>query len=92
MAIEKVLSLHESGDKYVLDADISGFFDNIPHSVIMKLVAEEIADGNILGIIEKFLNAGVMEDGVYKPTNIGTPQGGVTTPQTMLQTGPASGA
>ncbi len=79
-AIERALEWHKRGLKVVLDADIKGFFDNIPHEVIMKLVAEEVADGNILGIIERFLTAGVMEDGVFKPTNIGTPQGGVISP------------
>ena len=46
----------------------------------MTLVAAEIADGNILRLIEKFLKAGVMENGVFKPTTIGTPQGGVVSP------------
>jgi group II intron reverse transcriptase/maturase len=80
MAIERVLELHGQGLKTVLDADIKGFFDNIPHGVIMKAVAAEVADGNILGLVERFLTAGVMEDGVFKPTKIGTPQGGVISP------------
>lgn len=80
MAIERVLELHRQGNHLVLDADIQGFFDNIQHSIIMKLVAAEIADGNILRLIHKFLTAGVMEDGVFLPTNIGTPQGGVISP------------
>jgi len=79
-AIERVLELHRQGDKVVLDADIKGFFDNIPHKVIMDAVAAEIADGNILNLVEKFLKAGVMENGVFKPTTIGTPQGGVISP------------
>lgn len=80
MAIEQALREHESGLKTVLDADISGFFDNLPHSVIMAAVAAEVADGNILNLIEKFLRAGVMENGVFKPTTVGTPQGGVISP------------
>jgi len=80
MAIEQVLQFHAEGKKVVLDADIKGFFDNIPHDVIMQSVAAEIADGNILGLIHKFLTAGVMENGVFKPTNIGTPQGGIISP------------
>jgi group II intron reverse transcriptase/maturase len=64
----------------VLDADIQGFFDNLSHSVIMAAVAAEVADGNILRLVERFLTAGVMEDGVFKPTTIGTPQGGVISP------------
>ena len=79
-AIERVLELHRQGYKVVLDADIQGFFDAIPHSIIMEALAAEVADGNILGLVERFLTAGVMEDGVFKPTTIGTPQGGVISP------------
>ena len=79
-AIDRVLSFHSEGDRVTLDADISGFFDNIPHKLIVGAVAAEVADGNILRIIEKFLAAGVMEGGVFKPTTIGTPQGGVISP------------
>lgn len=46
----------------------------------MKGVCKVIADGNILRLIEKFLRIGVMEDGVFKPTTVGTPQGGVISP------------
>src|SRR5512136_319752 len=46
----------------------------------MAAVAAEVADGKILHLIEKFLRAGVMENGVFKPTTIGTPQGGVVSP------------
>lgn len=80
MAIRRVLELHDEGLKVVLDADIQGFFDNIPHEVIMKAVAAEVADGNILRLVESFLSAGVMDDGVFKPTTVGTPQGGVISP------------
>jgi RNA-directed DNA polymerase len=79
-AIERVLSFHAEGDRVTLDADISGFFDNIPHKLIVGAVAEEVADGNILNLIEKFLAAGVLEGGVFKPTTVGTPQGGVISP------------
>ncbi len=79
-AIEQVLSLHKDGYRVTLDADISGFFDNIPHKLIVDAVAEEVADGNILRLVKKFLRAGVMENGVFKPTTIGTPQGGVVSP------------
>lgn len=79
-AIERVLEFHRQGYRVVLDADIQGFFDNIPHAIIMQAVAAEVADGNILRLVEKFLTAGVMENGVFKPTTIGTPQGGVISP------------
>jgi group II intron reverse transcriptase/maturase len=64
-AIERVLELHRQGHLIVLDADIQGFFDNLSHRVIMAAVATEVADGNILRLVEQFLTAGVMEDGVF---------------------------
>jgi group II intron reverse transcriptase/maturase len=80
LAVERVLSFHRQGLRVVLDADIVGFFDNIPHKLIVDSVAEEVADGNILRLVEKFLAAGVMDNGVFKPTTVGTPQGGVMSP------------
>jgi group II intron reverse transcriptase/maturase len=79
-AIRRVLSFHEEGERVTLDADIAGFFDNIPHKLIVAAVHAEVSDGNILNLIERFLAAGVMENGVFKPTTIGTPQGGVISP------------
>lgn len=79
-AIRRILSYHEDGNRITLDADIAGFFDNIPHKLIVDAVAEEVADGNILNLVKKFLAAGVMDNGVFKPTTIGTPQGGVISP------------
>ena len=79
-AVERVLDLHRQGYTHVLDADIKGFFDNIPHTVIMAGVAAEVADGNILRLVERFLRAGVLEAGVFRPTAVGTPQGGVISP------------
>jgi len=80
MAIRHALSLHHHGFRDIFDADIRAFFDNLPYPVIMKAVAAEVADGNILRLVQKFLRSGVMEHGVFKPTNIGTPQGGVISP------------
>ena len=79
-ALEQILQLHAAGYRVVLDADIRGFFDNLLHAVIMEAVAAQVADGNILRLIEKFLHCGVMEEGVFKPTTVGTPQGGVFSP------------
>jgi RNA-directed DNA polymerase len=79
-AIVRVIELRQQGYREVLDADIKGFFDNIPHTVIMAGVAAVVADGNILRIVEQFLKAGVMEEGQFRSTTIGTPQGGVISP------------
>ena len=78
--MEKVLELGRQGYRYVLDADISGFFDNLSHSAIMRELSDVVADGNILRLVEKFLRAGVMEGGKIRPTRVGTPQGGVASP------------
>ena len=80
MAVSKVLELQRLGHTHVLDADIKGFFDNLPHEVIMTALRAEVADGNILDLVEKFLKAGVMEGGVFQATRLGTPQGGVISP------------
>jgi RNA-directed DNA polymerase len=80
MAVRRVLELKREGYQHVLDADIKGFFNNIPHHVIMNGVSELVADGNILYLVEQFLKAGVIEDGVFTSTDLGTPQGGVISP------------
>lgn len=79
-ALRNVDQLHKAGYRFVLDADIRGCFDNIPHDVIMTGLRNVVADGNILNLVESFLTAGVMEDGVTQPTTVGTPQGGVLSP------------
>jgi group II intron reverse transcriptase/maturase len=79
-AVEKVLELGRQGYRWVLDADISGFFDHLSHKAVMRELANEVADGNILRLVEKFLGAGVMEGGKYQRTRVGTPQGGVASP------------
>jgi len=77
LAIEKVLVFWHDGFRYVLDADIKGFFDNIPHHIIMTGLSNGVADGHILDLVESFLKSGVLDNGVFKPTQIGTPQGGL---------------
>jgi group II intron reverse transcriptase/maturase len=79
-AIEVLNAIHREGFTWVVDADIVSFFDNIPHELIIDLVAERVADGNILGIVREFLAAGVLEDLKFLPTTSGTPQGGVISP------------
>jgi RNA-directed DNA polymerase len=79
-AMERLMEIAEGGHRHVLDADIKGFFDQIPFHVIMHGLRNVVADGNILDTIERFLKAGVMEDGVIHPTTVGTPQGGVLSP------------
>lgn len=70
----------ESGYTHIYDCDIKGFFDNIPHKKLMKVLSKYIADGTVLDMIWKWLKAGYMEEGKYNETNSGTPQGGVISP------------
>lgn len=79
-AVERMLQLSQQGYRYVVDIDIKGFFDNIPHDIILDSLAAKIADGNILNTIKRLLNSGVMEEGKLTPTPKGTPQGGVISP------------
>jgi group II intron reverse transcriptase/maturase len=79
-AVTRVLQYTRDGYEWTVDVDIKGFFDNIDHTLIMSFLRAEIADGNILDIIETFLASGVKEDDVIKPTTMGTPQGGVISP------------
>jgi group II intron reverse transcriptase/maturase len=65
---------------WVLDCDIRGFFDNLSHEWLLKFVQHRVADRRILRLIQKWLKAGVMEEGEWKSTTMGTPQGSVISP------------
>jgi RNA-directed DNA polymerase len=65
---------------YVLDADIQGFFDHISHEWLIKFIEHRIADERVVRLIKKWLNAGIMEDGQWRRSEEGTPQGGVISP------------
>ena len=65
---------------YIVDADIKGFFDNVNHEWMMKFLGERIGDPNLLRLIKRFLRAGIMEEGKYRETDRGTPQGGLISP------------
>ncbi len=65
---------------WVLDADIQGFFDTINHDWMMKFIKHRIADPRIHRLIQKWLKAGVSEEGKWSQTTVGTPQGAVISP------------
>lgn len=79
-AINKVEEYREQGYKWVLDADIKGYFDNIDHELLMEFITERINDGWVLRIIKSWLTAGVVTEEGYIPSKQGTPQGGVISP------------
>ena len=65
---------------WIVDADVSGFFDNINHGLLQDLIKQKINDGRIVRLIGKWLNAGVVEAGTLSYPEMGTPQGGVISP------------
>jgi RNA-directed DNA polymerase len=80
-ALREVAHHLETGLHWVVDADIKGYFDNIPQDKLLAAVAQKISDGAVLDLIGHFLRQGVMESGKgWKPTEQGTPQGAVISP------------
>jgi group II intron reverse transcriptase/maturase len=65
---------------WILDADIRGFFDHMSHEWTMQFVQHRVADPRVLRLIQKWLKAGVSEDGEWSETKVGTPQGAVVSP------------
>ena len=79
-AVQLILWNVETGYNHIYDCDIRGFFDNIPHKKLMRVLNKYIADGTVLDMIWKWLKAGYMEEGKYFDVESGTPQGGVISP------------
>ena len=61
---------------WIVDIDLEKFFDNVPQDKLMSYVGRVIHDGDTESLIRKYLKAGVMNQGRYEPTDVGTPQGG----------------
>ena len=84
--------LHWGRYHFVVEADIRGFFEHIQWDWLMKMLGERIQDGALLGLIRKWLRAGILEeDGRVIHPETGTPQGGVVTPRTQKTTSSLSG-
>lgn len=80
LAIKKILCRLEYGHLYIYDFDIKGYFDNIPHKKLMKVINKYVSDGTVLDMIWKWLKAGYMEDNIRYEQLSGTQQGGVISP------------
>ena len=79
-AIVKLLELFNDGFVWIVDIDLEKFFDNVPQDKLMSFVGRVIHDGDTESLIRKYLKAGVMNQGKYEATDIGTPQGGNLSP------------
>ena len=65
---------------WILDADIQGFFDTLNHEWLVRFLEHRVTDSRLLRLIQKWLKAGVSEDGAWSETKLGTPQGAVVSP------------
>jgi RNA-directed DNA polymerase len=79
-ALRKMWCEIEAGAEWIVDADLKDYFGSVDHEKLMTLVAQRVADGRVLTLIERMLTAGYMEQGRLFPTPQGTPQGGVVSP------------
>jgi RNA-directed DNA polymerase len=79
-ALDRVEALLAAGYRYVVDADLKSYFDTIPHDRLVQRIREKVSDGRLLGLIESFLKAGILE-GLTEWTPVaGAPQGAVLSP------------
>lgn len=80
MAIIRSLELINDGYDWIVDIDLERFFDTVHHDRLMNIISRTIKDGDVISLIRKFLVSGVMIQGKYEDTTIGTPQGGNLSP------------
>lgn len=80
MAIRQTRAHVASGRRWVVDMDLEKFFDRVNHDVLMSRIARKVRDRQVLGLIRRYLEAGMMEGGVVSQRTQGTPQGGPLSP------------
>ena len=79
-AMNKVLEYLNQGFEWVIDLDIEKYFDTVNHDKLISILRERVNDSHTLHLIRKFLQAGVMDNGLISSTTIGVPQGGQLSP------------
>ena len=79
-AVIKALELFNDGYDWIVDIDLQSFFDEVNQDKLIGIIRRTIKDGNLVSLIRKFLQSGVMEKGIIQETKKGTPQGGNLSP------------
>jgi RNA-directed DNA polymerase len=79
-AVRQARAYVAEGRRWVVDLDLEKFFDRVNHDILMSRVARKIRDKRVLGLIRRYLSAGIMAEGLVKPRSEGTPQGGPLSP------------
>lgn len=79
-AVSQARAYVAEGRRWVVDMDLEKFFDRVNHDVLMSRLARRISDKRVLGLIRRYLQAGMMKGGVVSPRAEGTPQGGPLSP------------
>lgn len=79
-AILKLIEYLNDGSEWIVDIDLEKFFDNVPQDKLMSYIGRVIQDPDTESLIRKYLKSGVMENGMYEATELGTPQGGNLSP------------
>ena len=79
-AIDRALELLNQGYEWIIDLDLEKFFDNVPQDKLIRLVDNMVNDSDITALIHKYLKAGVLINGEFEETTVGTPQGGNFSP------------
>lgn len=79
-ALRRAQKIVESGYKYVVDLDLERFFDTVNHSKLIEIISRTVKDGRVVSLIHKYLNSGVINKGMFEPSEDGTPQGGPLSP------------
>jgi group II intron reverse transcriptase/maturase len=79
-AVKQAREYIQAGRRWVVDLDLEKFFDRVPHDILMSRVARQVKDERVLKLIRRFLEAGMMADGIVSQRMEGTPQGGPLSP------------